>query len=806
MEPTKAGFFSTVFAALLRPWLSFLDRPSRPQYHGEIALSGLKNNVAVSWDAFAIPHVVAADEPDLFFAQGFLHAQERLWQMEMSRRFLAGRTAEIFGNFALPWKDLSSQFRGRTAADLDYFVRLLGIRTTAQASLPLLSEQLRICLDSYSSGVNRYIEQCGNKLPWEFRLLRHRPEPWSPEDTLTIGKGLAFLLSTALYTRLNFIAVAEKLRDQPEKLRALFPTYPDEAPAIARAVWDQSREFWRFASAMCAADDWHGPGSASNGWAIAPARSQTENAMLCNDPHLRMSLPPIWYLMRLKAERPASRPEAYEVCGASIPGCPLIQLGRNRQIAWGITAAVCDDVEIYRERLHPLEPHLYLAGHQWHEFQTRTESIAVRRSAAREKIVRSTRHGPIISDFSERTACDEVLSVRWTAHDPSEEMRSLYGINCAANWQDFQESLRHHAAPSLSFVYADGSGNIGYALAGKIPLRNAVPTLLPLAGWEEQNEWRGYIPFENLPRLYNPPEGIVATANNRVADSSYPFYLSHFFEPPHRIRRIHQRLKEREKFSVNELGAIQLDHCSLHARELIGTLKDELALNSAADSSLTNAVDTLLTWDGDCAERSVAASIFHVFHHRLLVNLLTPEVGEELFTAYVEILNQCIVPTDHILGDPRSIWFAHRSRTELVALSLREACRELEDALGPDLKEWHWGKIHELHLNHAFGRLPIFRRLLGIGPLPMAGDGTTINLGFYRHSNPYMQTVGASLRFIIDTGNPHGSEFILCAGQSGHAFSRHYDDQTRLWLDGKRITVQDAVPEEPERVLLLRPV
>ena len=809
MELPESGFLSTVFAALLRPYLRFLDGPSLPKYHGELVLAGLKQNVTVRWDRFAIPSVFAADEPDLFFAQGFLHAQERLWQMEMSRRFLGGRTAEIFGDFALPWKDLSSQFRGRTAVDLDYFVRLLGIRTSADACLSLLSEHLRLCLDAYCSGVNRYIEQCGAKLPWEFRLLRHRPEPWRPEDTLIIGKGLAFLLSTALYTRLNFTAVAERLHEQPDKLRALFPSYPDEAPVVTRAVWDQARALWRFSSGMLAAGEWHPAGSGSNGWAIAPGRSQTGGAMLCNDPHLRMSLPSIWYLMYLKAQKRSIQPEAYEVWGASIPGCPLIQLGRNRQVAWGITAAVCDDVEIYRERLHPLESERYRVGHQWQNFQSRRELIAVRRSTAREKIIRSTRHGPVISDFSDRTAGGEVLSVRWTAHEPSTEMRGVYGINCAANWEEFQQSLRHHAAPSLNFLYADSAGNIGYTLAGHIPLRNTVPTLLPLPGWEESNDWRGYIPFDDLPRLYNPPGGLIATANNRVTDASYPFYLSHFFEPPHRIRRIHERLREREQFTAENHGVIQLDDVSLHAKELIAALKDELAQDFGSHPTLTKAVNYLLAWDGSCAEGSVEAAIFHVFHHRLLVNLLRPDLGEELFSAYVEILNQCIVPTDRILSDPDSPWFARRPRSELVAISLRETCEEIEAELGVDVTQWSWGRIHKLHMNHALGRLPIFKHLLGIGPLAAAGDGATINLGFYRHSNPYTQTVGASLRFIADMRDPHSSGFILPSGQSGHPFSAHYSDQTPLWLDGKRIHMRHFDGDRGhagDEVLLLKPL
>jgi penicillin G amidase len=807
MELPRSGFFSTVFSALLRPYIRWLDRPSLPRYDGEISLPGLKKNVTVNWDAQAIPHVIAADETDLFFTQGFLHAQERLWQMEINRRFLSGRMAEIFGEFALPWKDLSAQFRGRTSSDLDYFIRLLGVRAAARASLGALSEQDRTRLDAYSNGVNRYIEKCGAKPPWEFRLLRYLPEPWEPEDTLTVGKGLAFLLSTALYTRLNFIAIANRLRNQPAKLRSLFPAYPNSGATITRAVWDQTNAIWRFASGVLSMGDRHPAGAGSNSWTVAPTRSTTASAILCNDPHLRMTLPSVWYLMRLQAAAPSTDVESYDAWGATIPGCPMVQLGRNRSIAWGITAAVCDDVELYREKLHPLEPELYRVGSAWQRLDLQSEVIGVRRARPRKITIRSTRHGPVISDFSETHGSNEIISLRWTAHEPGQELRALYELNHARNWQEFRQSLSHHSAPTLNFTYADNAGNIGYALAGKIPRRAETPTLLPLAGWEKKNDWLGYIPFDELPHIFNPPQGFIATANNRIADEVYPYYLSHFFEPPHRARRIQDLLNGRKCFSLTDMAELQLDDISLHASALVATLKTDLAGIPDTDPMTHDAVDRLLSWDGSCAVSSVAAAIFHVFHHRLLLNLLQPALGETLHAAYTEILNQCIVPTDRILGDPGSIWFADRPRAELVAISLRETCAELAETLGADMNAWNWGRIHRLHMNHALGRIAILKSLLEIGPLPTAGDGTSINLGFYRHSNPYTQTVGASLRFIADLGDTHSSMMILPSGQSGHPLSSHYRDQTDHWLHGKHLSMPGPGRDKSldARSLLLKP-
>ena len=803
MELPKSGFLLTGFSALLRPLIRLLDKHSLPRYHGECAIPGLKNSVKVNWDSFAVPHVFAADEADLIFVQGFLHAQERLWQMEMSRRFFCGRMAEIFGDFALPWRELSAQFRARSSADFDYFLRLLGIRIAAEASLYHLPEPAQLALHAYAGGVNRYIEQCGRKLPWEFRLLRHAPEPWRPEDTLTIGKGLAFVLSTALFTRLNLIAIAAKLAAEPEKLRALFPSYPDDGPVITRAVWDHVRGLWQFTNDFLEATDWHPAGTGSNNWAIGPDRSTSGGAMLCNDPHLRMTLPSIWYLMHLKAETSAANQNGYEVWGASIPGIPYIQLGHNRWIAWGMTAAVCDDVEIYRERLHTLEPDRYLIGQRWQKLETRGESIAMRGRRARERIVRWSRHGPVISDFNEAHSGAEILALRWTAHEPSQEMQSLYAVNCARNWREFQDALRHHTAPTLNFVYADRDGNIGYVLAGKIPRRAQVPSLLPVEGWHERNDWQGFIPSDELPCVFNPPDGFVASANNRITDPAYPYYLSHFFEPPHRIRRIRQLLGGRKKFSADDLAEIQLDIFSIHAKELIEGLKVDLAHLASENSTVKTAADRLLRWDGSCTAESVEATIFHVFHHRLLVNLLVPTLGDELFCAYVEILNQCIVPTDRILKDPTSVWFKERTRYQLVATSLRQTCAELQEAFGEKVETWHWGKLHRLHMNHALGRVNVLKPLLGI-VISTPGDGMTINMGFYRHSNPYTHTVGASLRFIVDLGNWQASGFILPSGQSGHALSAHYADQTDSWLGGKRNALFSP-PGEDSRCLLLKP-
>src|SRR5262245_21558512 len=806
METLKSGFIPIAFSALLRPFIRLLDRNSFPKYEGSLQIAGLTNEVKVSWGTYGVPHIYAANEEDLFLAQGYLHAQERLWQMDMSRRFLGGRLAEIFGNFPLPWRDLSSQFRGLNSTDFDYFMRLMGIHRSAMASLGLTSECEHRRLHAYSKGVNRYIENCGKKLPWEFRLLRYDPEPWRPEDSLIIGKGFAFLLSTALFTRLNMIAVAAKLDDHPEMLRSLCPTCPDDSPTITQAVWNSAQNIWQFMNGVFARSYWSSAGHGSNNWVVAPSRSATGRAILCNDPHLRLTIPPIWYLMHLKAATSTTRPDGYEVWGASIPGSPCVQLGHNRWISWGVTAAICDDVELYTEKSHPLDPTRYLVGDSWLAMERREEIIKVRRSGEVKKIVRSTCHGPVLSDFHNPLDSSPILSLRWTGHDPSQEFRCLYRVNQSRDWREFLDSIAYHGGPTLNYVYADTRGNIGYSLAGRIPLRRRVPSLLPLDGSIKENNWLGYIPFGELPRIYNPPEGAIATANNRIADESYPHYLSHFFEPPSRIGRIKELLDAKKSFSINDMAAIQNDGVSLYATELIETLKNDLARVSEQNGQLGTAADRLIGWDGTCDEESVESGIFHVFQYRLMANLLVPVLGLDLFSAYLEIFNQALMPTHRILKDPNSRWFSTTSRRELVAKSLREACAELTTSLGDELERWQWGKIHSLMLSHALGRIKLLRPLLNIGPFPSPGDGTTINAGFYRHSSPYAHIVGASLRFIIDVGVWQQSGFILSSGQSGHLFSPHYGDQTALWRAGRYFKIGTQEEQTAlESVLFLAP-
>lgn len=785
--------------SLLRPLLRYWGRNAAPKTHGTLVIPGLGAQVRVRWDPYAIPHVYAANEHDLFLAQGYLHAQERLWQMDSTRRFLSGRLAEILGEREVPGGELSVRFRDKSSVEMDYFMRIMGIRRAARASLRILPQESMERLLAYSKGVNRYIETHLKSLPLEFRLLRCQPDPWVPEDCLTIGKGFALFLSSSLFTRLTWSALAKKLKGQEAKLASLAP-HQAAGPTITDCAADQAASILRFISGTFQASDWALGGQGSNNWVVAPGRSSTGNPILCSDPHLRMTLPSVWYLIHLRAG------EEYAVWGGSIPGSPCVHIGHNRYIAWGVTAALCDDGDLYREKLHAQEADLYLAGGRWEKVASEEEQIAVRGGDAVTKRIRFTRHGPLISDFAPLPdgAAEEGLAFKWAAHEPSEELRCLYGVNRARNWAEFLESLSYQTAPSLNYVYADTAGNIGYSLAGKIPLRPYTHSFLPLPGWDEAFEWKGYIPFSELPRLYNPPEGAIATANNRVVDGAYPYYLSAFFEPPYRIRRIRDLLTAKEKFSPEDMARIQQDAVSVHGRETIRVLRPDL--QKITEPSLRQMAERLCGWDGDCHEESLEAALFHVFYERLARNLLVEELGEELYAAYMELFNQALAPIEGILGDPQGAWFASRSRAKLVEQSLRDTGAVLKRQLGADSQKWHWGRLHTLTLHHAFDQIRVLASLFSLGPFPSPGDAVTVNMGFYRHSNPFRHVVGPSMRMIADVGDWRGGRFILPSGQSGHCFSPHYGDQTELWQSGGYVPLcHDEKSMEQWPVLLLKP-
>ena len=783
-----------LLTTLLTPLLRFAARKNLPRRRGTVHLPGLGKDVRVRWDPYAIPYISAENEADLFFAQGYLHAQDRLWQMDLNRRVFSGRLAEVFGDRPIPRGDFARHLRSGSMVGVDHFMRVMGLRHTAALSLPLLSERSARAVEAYCAGVNAYMARPRRRLPVEFRLLRYEPTPWEPVDCLTLAKGFSLFLSSALMTRLTFLALHGRLENDPDKLRSLAPHYPSWGAPVTRALSDHGAELLRFVNGSFADSPWTPRGQGSNGWAVGAEHSTEDHAILCNDMHLRMTLPGVWYLNHLRTLPASGETPTFEATGVSLPGSPFVYVGHNRDMAWGFVAALCDDGDLYRERIHPEEPGLYRTPDGWAEFESRRETIAVRGRRPMEVVVRHTRHGPVLSDILAPPPHDsdlpdhEVLSFQWAAHTPGNELGLLDGVNRARNWSEFLAGMAHHVTPSLNCVYADTRGNIGYALAGKVPLRpRQEPSWLPLEGWNPAHDWTGTIPFEELPRLYNPPEGMVASANNRIADPGYPYYLSDLYEPPYRIERIRHLLTRGTRLGIEDMARIQLDTRSLQAERLLNALRLELGEIAREEPSLRHCVELLDEWNYDCGTESAGAALFHVLYHRLMWNIWGKDLGEDLFTSYTEILNQAVAPLDSILTDPGSIWFRGTSREKVLTASLMEAQVELTKRQGSDTADWSWGRLHTLTLAHALGNNKWLAPFFSLGPFPVDGDGITVSNSYYRHSRPYDQVVGASMRMLVTLSDPIRSSFVIVPGQAGNPESPHYRDQLKPWRTGETI-------------------
>ena len=764
----------------------------------------------VRWDPFAIPYITARTERDLFFAQGYLHAQDRLWQMDLNRRFFSGRLAELFGDRPLPRGDFTRHLRSGSMASVDHFIRLLGIRHTATLSLPLLSERSARAVEAYCAGVNAYMDLHRRRLPVEFRLLRHRPAPWEPADCLVLAKGFALILSSALVTRLTFLALHGRLENDPDKLRTLMPRYPSWGATTTRTLSDHGAALLRFVNGSFAENPLTPRSQGSNGWAVDARHSDEEHALLCNDIHLRLTLPGIWYLNHLHTVTGAGKARPFKASGLSLPGSPFVYVGHNRDMAWGFVAALCDDGDLYREQIHPEEPELYRTPDGWAAFERRPETIAVRGGRPVETEIRHTRHGPVLSDILPPRPDDpdvpnrEVLSFQWIAHTPGNEVGLLDGINRARDWEEFLAQMAHHVTPSLNCIYADTRGNIGYALAGRVPLRSRQePSWLPLEGWNADHDWTGTIPFDEMPRLYNPSEGIVASANNRMVDPGYPHYLSDLLEPPYRIERIRHLLTRAKRLNLEDMARIQLDTRSLQAERLLGVLHPDLVEIAREEPSSRACVKLLEEWDYDCQAESAGAALFHVLYHRLMRNIWEGDLGEELYLSYTEILNQAVAPLDDILTDPESVWFRDIPRKVALAASLREAQAELTKQQGPDPRNWSWGRLHTLTLAHGLGNREPLAPFFSLDPFPADGDGVTVRNSYYRHSRPYDQVVGVSMRMLVTLSDPIRARFVIVPGQAGNPASPHYRDQVEPWRTGRLISSAESEQEMEAWPLLM---
>ena len=768
-----AGLLALGALAVLAGW-AYL-RAGLPATEGDTRLAGLEAPVVVVRDADGVPTIHAESLADAYAALGYVHAQDRLAQMELMRRMGQGRLAEAFGPEAL---------------DNDRLMRLLDLAGLAEESLEHLDEATRAALDAYARGVNAYLAHHRGARPWELLLARVEPEPWRAADSLLWSRLMAYRLSGNWRRELTFASAAARL--DPARMASLWPGADPERyrPALAPLLGDPP------ATEAAAWPPGGEPRGASNAWALAGEHTASGAPLLVNDIHLRMGEPGPWYLTRIEAGE-------LTLAGATAPGVPFLIAGHNGSVAWGLTNTHSDTQDLFIERLAPEEPHRYRTPDGTAEFEVREERIPVRGRESVPFQARASRHGPLISDVHPGAARlagdDHALALAWTglrADDRSAD--ALAGLNRAATVGEALKALAHLHSPHLNLYLADASG-IAHIAPGRVPVRRRGDGRHPVPGWTGGFAWEGTIPPEAMPRTVDPPSGRLVNANDDITPPAYPYLLSRDWESPHRARRIAALLDAPQApYDLPGMTQMQLDTVSPKAAELLPRL-----LDTAARSEATCAARALLAdWDGEMARDRPEPLIYMAWVDHLNEALLR----EHLAGVAVDLRRPHGERLVRLLTDDAELWCGDAGCEEVVERALDESLAALAPVYGDDPAEWRWGEAHYLTRAHeVLSRVPLLGRL-DARRLPTDGSGTTLNRGDMPFAGPperrYRHTHGATLRAAFDLADLELSRFSMPGGQSGHPLSPHYRQLTGIWRDGETRTLTPSPPGSGPTLIL----
>ncbi len=751
-----------------------LMRHPVPPPDGRLSVDGLHAPVEIIRDEWGVPHIYAADAHDLFFAQGFAHAQDRLFQMDLNRRLGLGRLAEVTGPMSL---------------SLDKFARYLGWPRAARAQVDGTDEATAAVIDAYAAGVNTFIAT--QPLPAEFRLLAYRPEPWDALSTSAWGTALAWGLACNWETELLRAWLLDELG--PERAADLTPVYAENYATtlpneqVGRRLAEGLLGAFRETAA-------HGPigapifgqGLGSNNWVVDGSRTASGRPHLANDPHLPPVFPTIWYANHLSGGE-------YHVTGFTLPGVPGVIIGHNEQGAWGITNAFPDIQDVYIERFDPADPTRYQVNGEWRAAGISDEIIRVRGRRPVRIRPRTTRHGPVFSDVLPGKHAD--LAYNWTLFHGGNHLRAVLETNRATDWPSFREGLRHWRFPGQNVVYAGVDGTIGYMMPGLVPRRRKGDGLSPVPGWVDDFEWDDFIPFDELPLYVNPPEGFIATANNCMAGDSYPYLLTGEWLPDYRARRIRELLAESRELTLDDHRRIQNESVSLMARRFLATALPVAQAASGQDEDQRKALRALAAWDGNMAMDSVPATLYFGWLVHFTQAAVAQAVGESRAAALFTPGDRAGFPLMpfYEIGYELALRWLEGNRPEwitgvrpLLLPALEKTLATLRREFGRDPAGWAWGRVHRISFEHEIARLPGIGRLWKPLTIPAPGDGYTINQSdLTPHFPPGPSTVIASCRIIVDVGAWDDCLAALPGGQSGHPASLHYQDRIAEWQAGR---------------------
>jgi penicillin G amidase len=788
-------------------WLRSVALKSLPQLDGEVHLAGLSAPVTVQRDTHGIPHIDAATQDDLFVAQGYVTAQDRLWQMDASRRAANGELAEVMGP---------------TLVEHDETQRVLQIRLTAQRVYDHSPAGDRARFDDYARGVNLFIAQCerSNTLPIEFRLLGYRPQPWNGVDSISVGLNMVQTLDTHVETKLSRARVAAKLNNSVLEAD-LYPvgSWRDRAPTGIKV--DLTAPQPRLVPSRNSDNDENtetrlAPGKApdlielpspsimallgrpacdgcavgSNNWVIAGNHTASGKPLLANDMHLTLRVPDTWYIADLRAP-------GFHAAGVTLPGFPFVIAGHNEHVAWGFTALLGDVQDLYIEKLDG-KGNYEGNDAQWRPLGVDHEVIHVRDGKDVVLNVQSTDHGPLLDPLLPRG--DPPIALKWTLYDPELNTIPLYAMNVASNWTEFSAALARWSWPTQNLVYADDQGHIAYQAIGKVPLRPAGLVDVPIT--DRAHEWRGYIPFDAMPGAVDPPSGFMATANSRVTTDKSPYPITDDWIDPYRTERIYKMFDGRDQLTPKDMLTAQTDVYSEVDQEMgqrfAYAIDHTPGAEGKGDARMREAADLMRRWDGRLATDSVAASLVTQTRTALWPMILEPKLGKVENDYHWSEKN---FAEEEIVMHAKPEWLPREfgSWDALLTAAVRKG---MEDGHAPgDLAKWSYGSWHTIDLEHPLAQfLPLIGRVAGTGPKPIGGDSTTVKqIG---------TDVGPSQRFTMDWSNIDGSTENIVMGESGKPLSPYFRDQWGDWYNGTTFALPftpGAVTAQTRHTLRLLP-
>jgi penicillin G amidase len=761
----------------------------------------VREPVRVVRDRYGIPHIFAASMNDAYVALGYLHAQDRLFQMEMQRRAGQGRLSELFGRLTL-----------RT----DRMVRALELYRNAETDYAQGGADTKAALQHYADGVNLYLATNRDPAPLEFRVMSlmrghltaHRPEPWAPADSVVWGKLMGLQLSGNLYDEIRRALLAENLSAEEIANLTMFggpEDFTSLAGMLKSGLIDRSGFDW---AGLDGALPRLGPNTASNVWAISGKRTASGKPILANDPHLGLEAPVLWYLVRIET------PEL-NLTGVTVPGVPFVILGHNDKAAWGFTTTGGDVMDLFTGKLDPSDPSRYLVDNGSEPFETRQEDIRIDSDKVEKFIIRKTKHGVVISDLDRRLAPlgkdGGIVSLRTTLNEPGDtSWEAIYHLNRATDWNSFHKAMSLFRSGEQNVAFATVGGDIGMYSPALLPVRRLGNGSIPLDGTRIPPNWQGWVPVDELPKVHNPQDGLIINANNRLVDESYPFLITKDWEPDYRARRIASWFKGRKDLTPEDSMALMTDPVSFAARDLmayLNTLEPETSLQR-------NVLSALKEWDGamdrNRPEPLIFATWLGVMPDVLLADDLEPSALAILRSADPRLVSRILSEDQHWCDDVASQPFTETCEQAAIT-GLSRTLSLLSEKFGPNWRQWRWGEAHKAPLAHQLlGRLPVVGSLFR-NNLEMDGGNFTVLRAGGRNDGDgnFPVTHGAGYRAVYDLANLDGSQVMIATGQSGRPFSPYYDNFEKDWQEGNFITIPNfpgtVTPADNAGVLTFSP-